>query len=150
MVQLGLKLWWNAAIWNGKNHSRWNAGVTFSELQILMCLFWWMLLVVIWGKSFWVLGNVNLVNATCWIVYKARLPVETDQLHTVCLLSAWKDHYYIANHLHEKSKLIKRWKIAPEWEDPGLLKPLLGDALGQAVSEQYKEEGESCFTQTGA
>lgn len=33
--------------------------------------------------------------------------------------------------------------MAPEGENHSLPKPLLGDALGQAVSEGYQEEGEA-------
>lgn len=120
------------------SHLKWQRSVPMkcrsnfvSELQILMCLFLWMVLVVIWEKSFWVPGNVNLVKCNLLDSLQSKAACRGWSI-AVCLLSAWKDHYYIANHLHEKGKLLKPWKIAPEWENPGLLKPLLGHALGQA------------------
>lgn len=89
----------------------------------------------------WEMGTE--LDAMCWKVCKARLPVQADGLQFACFQPGMTTADCMANHLHEKGKLLKPWEIAPEWESHGLLNPLLQDALGQAVPKGYPEGGES-------
>lgn len=73
-----------------------------SDLQIHLCLGWWVVSLVIWGESFWVQGNANLVKSnqsdSLWSkllrrLTNCRLPAfRLEGPLLLCQPPAWEGH----------------------------------------------------------